>query len=261
MESVARNLDLEDLDEEIERVAPLMDAVDQDVEAARAFILSALEKAQEPVSDSRFKFEFLASPSRIIGGERGEVRGLEVEDTELVPRNGDTKANRLGTKRVLPVDTVIFCIGDKVDDDFGLPVRWNEFVKNPDPQFPVDGYSYEAYDPELEKPIEGVFVAGWSREASSGLVGVARKDGESGAEAVLQYLATRPPKEDLAEDLNEFRQRLTALDKHVVTKPEWQGLEVQELAEAGKLGLDEFKYATNEEMLAAIEKASRQPAD
>jgi ferredoxin--NADP+ reductase len=261
MQSVARNLDLEDLDDEIERVAPLMEAVDQDVGAAKEFILSALEKAQEPVTASCFSFEFLASPSRIIGGERGEVRGLEVEDTELIPKNGDTKANRLGTKRVLPVDTVVFCIGDKVDDDFGLPVRWNEFVKHPEPRFPIQDNSFEAYDPELDKPIERVFVAGWSREASSGLVGVARKDGENGARAVLQYLAGQPPHEDMVKNLEEFRLRLASLDKHVVTKREWELLEVQEEAEAVRLGLDEFKFASNEEMLSAIESSRLQPAD
>lgn len=261
MESVARNLDLEDLDDEIERVTPLMEAAGQDVGAAKDFILSALEKAQEPVSASRFTFEFLASPSRIIGGERGEVRGLEVEDTELIPKNGDTKANRLGTKRILPVDTVVFCIGDKVDDEFGLPVRWNEFVKSVDPRYPIQDNSYEAYDPEAEKPVERVFVAGWSREASSGLVGVARKDGENGAQAVLQYLAGQPPQEDLAKNLEEFRLRLANLDKHVVTKDEWEQLEAHEQSEADKLGLDEFKYASNEEMLAVIESSPLHPAE
>jgi len=238
-----------------------MEAVDQDVEAAKEFIFSALEKAQDPVSDSCFSFEFLASPSRIIGGERGEVRGLEVEDTELIPKNGDTKANRLGTKRVLPVDTVVFCIGDKVQDGFGLPVRWNEFVKHPEPRFPIQDNSYEAYDPEIDKPIERVFVAGWSREASSGLVGVARKDGESGAKAVLQYLAGQSPQKDMAKSLEEFRQRLSNLDKHVVTKPEWERLEAQEGAEALRLGLDEYKFSSNEEMLEAIASSNLQPAD
>jgi ferredoxin--NADP+ reductase len=261
MESVAHNLDLAALDDEIERVAPRMEAVGQDPVEAKEFILSALEKAQDPISDSRFTFDFLASPSRIVGGERGEVRGLEVEDTELLPKNGDTKANRLGTKRILPVDTVIFCIGDKVDEEFGLPVRWNEFVKNPAPLYPVDGNSYEAYDPELGKAIKGVFVAGWSREASSGLVGVARKDGESGAQAVLEYLAGMPPDAQLIKDLEEFRLRLATLEKHVVTKSEWEQLEAQEEAEALKLGLDEFKFSTNEEMLAVIERSTPQPAD
>jgi ferredoxin--NADP+ reductase len=261
MESVARNLDLETLDEELERVSAVMEGVGQDVKAAKDFIYSTMPKAQEPVSETRFNLKFLASPSRIVGGERGDVRGLEVEDTTLVPKNGDTKAKRLGTKHVLPVDSVIFCIGDRVDEDFGLPVRWNEFVKHPEPRYPVDGKSFEVYDPETERPVEGVFVAGWSREASSGLVGIARKDGENGAKAVLQYLAGLSPAENIPENLDEFRSRLSKLDKHVVTKAEWQKLESVEYAEAERLGLEEFKFSSNKEMMEAIKKAAPQPAD
>lgn len=261
MQSVARNLDLDALDDEISRVALVMESVGQDVEAAKDFILAGLEKAQEPVSDTLFRFDFLASPSRIVGGERGEVRGLEVEDTTLVPKNGDTKAERLGTKRVLAFDTVIFCIGDRVDEDFGLPVRWNEFVKNPKPNYPVDGASYEAYDPEVERPVDKIFVAGWSREASSGLVGVARKDGESGAQAVLQYLESQPPMENITLNLADFRARLAQLDKHLITKEEWQKLEAVEKAEAERQGLEEYKFASNDEMMAVIEKGTPQPAD
>jgi ferredoxin--NADP+ reductase len=261
MQSVARNLDLNALDDEIERVSSRMRDVGQDPTVAKDFILSALEKAQEPVSDSRFTFDFLASPSRIIGGERGEVRGLEVEDTTLVPKDGDTKAMRLGTKRNLPVDTVIFCIGDRVDEEFGLPVRWNEYVKSSDPQYPVQGNSYEAYDPETEQPIPGVFVAGWSREASSGLVGVARKDGELGAQAVLQYLETLPPEENVGLVMEEFRFRIAKLSKKVVSKEEWSWLEEQERVEAEKLGLDTFKFASNEEMITVIDRPTPQPAD
>jgi ferredoxin--NADP+ reductase len=261
MESVARNLDLEALDDEIESVSTVMESVGQDSAAAKAFIHSALTKAQDPVSETRFSFDFLASPSRIVGGERGEVRGLEIEDTTLVPKNGDTKAKRLGTKRVLPVESVIFCIGDRVDEEFGLPVRWNEFVKNPEPRFPIDGVSFEAFDPETEKPVEGVFVAGWSREASSGLVGVARKDGEFGAQAVLQYLETISPGEDKSHALDEFRARISQMDKHVVTKSEWQRLEAIERAEAERLGLEEYKFGSNAEMMKAIEEPSPQPAD
>lgn len=255
MSNIARNLDLEAFDAEFERVAPVMRELGQDVEAAKTFILSTLPKALEPVSDSRFRFDFLASPSRMIGGERGEVRGLEVEETTLIPHNGDTKAKRLGTKRVIPVDTVIFCIGDRVDESFGLPVRWNEFVKNPEPRFPINGLSYEAYDNEAEQPIEGVFVAGWSREASSGLVGVARKDGENGAQAVLQYLHTLVPSVDAEAVMEKFEKRLRRLKKMIITKEDWQLLESIEQAEAARQELEEFKYADNEEMLEAIEFA------
>ncbi|MEJ2266186.1 MAG: FAD-dependent oxidoreductase [Anaerolineales bacterium] len=254
MEIVARNLDLEDLDTELERVAPVMESVGQDVAEAKAFILSTLPKALEPVSDTRFCLEFLASPSRILGGERSIVRGLEVEDTTLVPSNGTTKAKRLGTTRVLDVDTVIFCIGDRVDETFGLPVKWNEFVKNPTPRFPVNGLSYEAYDPDSERPIEGVFVAGWSREASSGLVGVARKDGENGAQAVIEYLNTLPPSDKIDQILADFRKRLNRLEKRIVVKKDLKQLEEAEKSQAEELQVEDFKYKSNQEMLAVIER-------
>lgn len=254
MEIVARNLDLEDLDAEFERVAPIMRSVGQNVSEAKAFILSTLPKAREPVSDTRFRFEFLASPSRILGGERGVVRGLEVEDTTLIASNGTTKAKRLGSTRVLDVDTVIFCIGDRVDESFGLPIKWNEFIKNPTPRFPVNGLSYEAYDPDEEKPIEGVFVAGWSREASSGLVGVARKDGENGALAVIEYLQTLSPAENPEETLRNIRKRINHLDRRVIRKEDLQYLEMAEKAEAEKLQVEDFKFKSNSEMLRAIER-------
>lgn len=253
MESVIANLDLEALDAEIARATPVMQAVGQDPEAAKSFILSAQAKAYEAVSETKLKFDFLASPSRIIGDDKGQVCGLEVEETVLIPRNGDTKAKGTGVKRVLDVDTVIFCIGDRVEETFGLPIEWNEFIKNPNPNFPIEGVSYEVYDPETKKEIEGIFVAGWAREASSGLVGIARKDGERGARALYQYLQTQPPAENIAETLEKLKEYLQGIDKPIIVKEYIQRLELAEQAEAERLGLEEFKFATNEDMLSMMD--------
>lgn len=249
MEYLIANLDLKALDSEIDRVAPVMVAIGQDPQAAKEYILAAQPKAVEPVSDTRFRFDFLASPTRILLDDDKAVVGLEIANTTLVPVDGDTKARTLWTKRVLDCDTVIFCIGDRVDNRFGLPVQWNEFVKNPNPLYPVDGISYEAYDPEAGLPIPGIFVAGWSREASSGLVGIARKDGERGARAILQYLEGLKPVHNPSEILEKFRNRLARLGKPIVTKDCLPGLEESEKEEALAGGLEDFKYKTNDEML------------
>lgn len=252
MESVVANLDQAALDEEVQRVSALMQSIGQDPEAARAYILSALPKAKEPVSESRFLFDFLASPTRILGDDSGQVCGLEVEETTLILKDGDTKARGTGMHRVLDVDTVVFCIGDRVDETFGLPIKWNEFVKNPAPRFPVDGVSYEAFDPATSQPIADVFVAGWSREASSGLVGVARKDGENGAKVAHQYLQTLSPAQNSEGVIEQLRSLVAKVQKPVVTKIDIQRLEEIEQIEAQKRMLEEFKFATNEEMLAAM---------
>lgn len=253
VETITCNLDLEALDIEMERVRPIMESIDQDVQAAKAYILSGLPKALEPVSNTRFRFDFLASPTRILGDEAGNVVGLEVEDTTLVLENGDVKAVGLGTRRVLDVDTVVFCIGDKVDERFGLSVKWNEFVKNPEPLYAMDGLSYEVYDLEAGSPVDGVFVAGWSREASRGLVGVARKDGENGAKALLQYLQTLPSAVEPEAVIEDAKRLLSRANKRLVTKADIVRLEAYEAKEAERLGLDECKLKTNEEMLKVIQ--------
>jgi ferredoxin--NADP+ reductase len=258
MEYVIANLDLQALDEELARAAPIMQAVGQDVNAAREYILSAMPKALEPVSQTRFRFDFLASPTRILSAEDGQIcGGLEVEDMKLVPEKDDTKARGLGTLRIIAVDTVIFCIGDKVDESFGLPVQWNAFVKNTSPQCPIDEISYEVFDHENEQPISGVFVAGWSREASSGLVGVARKDGERGAKAVAKYLASLQPALPEEKILDNLRRRLQKFGKPVVFKEDIQRLEAVEAQEAERQGLEAFKFSSNEEMLSAMGLAEK----
>lgn len=248
MEHIIANLDLSALETEIARVAPVMQAVGQDPQTARASLLESLPKADPPTSPSRFRFEFLSSPIRMLG-QNGLLTHLEIEDTILVLQGSETKAKSTGRKRLLEVETVIFAIGDKVDDAFGLPVEWNEFVKNPAPAFPVDGLSYEAFDPQAGRPVQGVFVGGWSRKASDGLVGYARKDGINAARAVLQYLQSVPPATD---NLAVVEQKMAALHKPIVTKEDVARLEAIEAAEAQKRGLEEFKFAANEEMLATL---------
>lgn len=247
----ARNMDMDALDAEFEKMRPNMEELGQDIEAAREFIMSGWERGQEPVSDTRFRFDFCASPSRILADDEGVCRGLEVEETRLMPRGeDDTKPEKTGETRVIDCDTVVFCIGDQVDEAFGLPVKWNEFAKNPEPRYPVEDLSYEAWDPEAEEPFEGVFLAGWARKASEGLVGAARKDGTNGAHAVLQYLEDRGPTADTGFD--ELESRLARLDKHVVRKDDLPKLLEVEARIAEERGLEEFKFDSDEEMLAAI---------
>jgi ferredoxin--NADP+ reductase len=248
MEYVIANLDQQALDKEIARVRPIMEAVGQEPEAARASILEALPKAYEKVSDTRFRFEFLSSPVQMLG-ENGLLTQLEIEDTTLILKDGETKARGTGNKRILDVETVIFAIGDKVDEKFGLPIEWNEFVKNENPQFPVGENSYEAYDPKIGKPIEGVFVGGWSRKASDGLVGYARKDGINAAKAVWDYLQT---KEADASAYESITAKVKGLSRPVVTKDDLKQLDAVEEEEAQKQGVEEFKFDNNEDMLRAM---------
>ena len=133
------------------------------------------------------------SLSHIIGDTDNNVVGIEVEENILINDNGNVKAKRTGNFNTFDVDTVIFAIGDKVDENFGLPLIEFEFAKNPKPSFPINGDSYETFDPDKDQAIDGIFVAGWARKASTGKVGIARRDGTNGAYAIMNYLKTHQP--------------------------------------------------------------------
>jgi len=242
MEYVIANLDQAALDAEIQRVTPIMQAVHQDPTAARGTILEALPKADPKVSETKFRFEFLASPVQMFGDANGNLTQVEIEDNILVEKNGDTKPKGTGNKRRLDVETIVFAIGDKVDESFGLPTEWNEFVKSENPRYPIDGNSFET-------PFEDVFVGGWSRKASSGLVGYARKDGTNASKAVWQYLQTKQPADG---NVDAVLERLHGLGKPIVTKDDIKKLEEIEAAEAQKRGLEAFKFDNNEDMLHAM---------
>ncbi len=158
----------------------------------------------------------------------------------------------MGITRQIEADTVIFAIGDSVDKDFCLPVYNNGYVTVSAPRYPVDGVSYEAFDPDSGKPVEKVFLAGWARQASTGLVGAARKDGESAAQAILQFLQTQPAMLDVENVFDKFVKRLEETHVHVISKKRLARLEEAERAESQKRGLQLFKFATNEEMFTAI---------
>jgi len=252
MESIARSLDLSALDAELIRVAPCMEVVGQDPAATKAAFLEALPKALAPVSQTRFRFEFLASPVRILGDWMNGVTALKVEENTLVRVDGNDRPHGTGNTRQIEADTVIFAIGDTVDQDFCIPVVHGAYLSAPQPRFPVDGVSYEAFDPDANQPLERVFLAGWARLPSTGLVGVARRDGERGAEAVLQYLQTQPPMRDLENVVEKFEQRLVETHERVVDKVHLEKLEIAEMAEMEKRGLEDFKFATNDEMFTAM---------
>jgi ferredoxin--NADP+ reductase len=252
MESVAANLDLTVLDVEFTRVAPIMQAAGQDPVAVKAAFTETLPKALEPVSQTRFRFQFLATPVRVMGDWMSGVTGLKVEENTLVAVDGNVKARGTGNTHQIEADTVIFAIGDTVDRDFCVPIYNDAYVTVKEPRFPVDNLSYEAFNPDSNQPMERVFLAGWARQASTGLVGYARRDGENAAEAVLAYLQTQSPMRDLDNVVEKFEQRLEQTHQRLVDKIHLARLEEVEKAEAQKLGMVEFKFPTNDEMFTAM---------
>ncbi|HSM25334.1 MAG TPA: FAD-dependent oxidoreductase [Anaerolineaceae bacterium] len=250
LEYVVKNVDMDDYLKEIDRVTPLMTSLGQDPYESVKFIRDAFPNAEETNSKSIFRIKFLASPVKLVGNEKGELISLEVEENTLVVENESIKARGTGKKFNMDVDTIIFAIGDTVDPEFGLPFDRNEFVKNPKPRFPINGISFESFDPISLKIIEDVFLAGWARKASDGLVGNARKDGVNAAQVIdLYFESLETSRNGDVETINTYLQ-----NKHpqVINKNDLNILIIEENKIAVEKKVENFKFSTNEEMISII---------
>jgi ferredoxin/flavodoxin---NADP+ reductase len=254
--AVCSNMDLDGIKKEFERIKDRLAAVGQNPDEIHKGLLDEFTKCESTGSNTQMGFRFLASPKRILVDGNNRVRGLEMEDNKLEPKGEDTAAVGLKQFYEFPCDSVVFAVGDKVDDTVGLPYKGGMFVTNPnktgnDP----DDSLFQAYDEATGKVLDGVFLAGWARKASEGLVGVAKRDGDWCAEVVTRYLATKTAGSQAKAVLD----KLHAILKERKSRPvDVKGLRALEAAEKTHKGptdcIGEFKYVTNQEMLTLIER-------
>ena len=236
--------------QELERIRPRLEAVGQSPDDLSKALAGKPEPAEQ--THARLRFRFLASPRRVVE-ENGCVVGLEVEETRLERRGDRIIAVGTGEVSRIPCDTVVFAVGDRVDERFGLPYKDGLYVTAPDAgQDP--GAAYQVWDPEAGQPIAGVFVVGWARRASDGVVGRAKLDAETGIKRVLAWLAPRP-KRPAAEAERVLAGVMAALEKagaSPVTFKDVQRIEEEERSRAAQAGVEELKFKSDAEMLALL---------
>ncbi|HEY7534145.1 MAG TPA: FAD-dependent oxidoreductase [Nitrospiraceae bacterium] len=256
--AVCANMDLEGITAEFARIKERLSAVAQNADEIFKGLTGEFTKCEPKVSNTKMGFRFLASPKRILVDGNNQVRGLEMEENKLEPKGEDTVAVGLKQLYEFPCDSVVFAVGDKVDETVGVPCKNGVFVTNPnktnnDP----DDALFQAYDDSSGNTIDGVFLAGWARKASEGLVGVAKRDGEWCAEVVSRYLASKAPLSRAAADglVSKLQATLKERNSRPVNAAGLRILETAEQAYKGPMDcIGTFKYVTNQEMLTFVER-------
>ena len=261
--AVCSHMDLEGLKKEFDRIRQRLEAVGQKPDELFKGMTDEFTKCEPKAGEAKMGFRFLASPKRVLVDASNRVRALELEETKLEPKGDDTAAVGLKQLYEFPVDSVVFAVGDKVDESVGLPYKNGTFVTNPaktanDP----DDSLFQAYDEATGKIVDGVFLAGWARKASEGLVGVAKRDGEWCAEVITRYLGakSRPPASAVDGVLRKLQQFFSARGTRAVDVKGLRALEAAEKSHAATGDcIGEFKFATNTDMLARIETHAGKP--
>ncbi len=278
-------LDLEDMQKELDRIEPKLTAVGQNT---KEFLKRLIEGKEQAPSNQRLKFRYLCSPRQVLANSEGKVAALEVEENELVLKDGRTSPKGTEKSLQLEVDNVIYAIGDQVDPGIGIPSTGGYFVTNPEelPGTPNPA-QYQAYDPEKKSICPGIFLIGWSRNASVGLVGVAKQDAERGAKVINEYLTTNgspehneivqkviQPRKDaergariidaylsagaslssveVSKKVDMFKKLLKNRGVSYISKKDLERIEAAEKEEANERKVVEYHFPSDDEMLAIV---------
>jgi ferredoxin--NADP+ reductase len=225
-------------------------------------IIEKFVKQGEPAEGRKLQFRYLCSPIKVIANDQGRVAALQLEENEMILQDGKTVAKGTGKHNQIEIDCVIYAIGDQVDASLGLPFSRGAFVTNPgkldgDP----DPAAYQPYDPEAQRVLDGIYVAGWSRNASVGLVGVAKQDAERGMKVVNRYLSTKEgfSSGEMEAKIEAVLHILEKKGASVVTKEDVEILESVEQEEARNRKTWDFKFTGDNQMLQVIKERKSAP--
>ena len=249
---IEQYLDREAFRAELERIRPQLQAVGQDVSQVAETTFPILNKAATPSpGEGKLLFRFLSSPSSIHVDGNGRINRLRVTENILVQREASIACKATDRVADINVDTMIFAIGDVADPAVGLPYGTDSYLINPDTT-DAQRAAYEVYDNVGCCAMEGIYVVGWARKASEGLVGIARHDAEVGATHVLKYLESAPEKACASPE--QIRKAIEARGVRVVDKADLDHLARAEEEQARAKGMLWFKFSEDEAMLTAIDK-------
>ena len=186
--------------------------------------LQALASSKAAGQNKRAHFHFLASPVEILGGER--VSGVRLERTRLV----GGRAVGTGTYIEIECGLVITAIGTVSPVVAGVP-----FDEQSGTVVNEDG-----------RVGEGIYVAGWVKRGSSGVISTNRRD----ATAVADHIAA-----DFDGGVKPGREAMERLFAErglsPVTFSQWQKIDQAQIAAANP-GAPRRKFVSVADMLAVL---------
>ncbi len=193
----------------------------------------------------RLTLRFLVSPVELIGEAGGRVTSMRITRNRLVAgRGGKLRAEPTGETEVLDVGLVFRSVGYRGVEIAGVPFHdgWG-IVPNEAGRITCEDGSGS---------LAGLYVSGWIKRGPSGVIGTNKPDAGETVASMMEDLESgavpSPPEPDPGAALRLVQER----QPDYVSYESWKLLDELEVAKGRESGRPRVKYATVEEMLAAL---------
>ncbi|MFQ5791418.1 MAG: NADP oxidoreductase [Acidobacteriota bacterium] len=206
--------------------------------------------ARKPTGKSRrLIVRFLVSPVEIHGDEAGRVRGVRLVKNQLyLSEKGVPRPRPTDQFEELPLGLLFRSVGYR-----GVPLPGVPFH---DKWGIVPNEKGRVMDPDTQKPVLGLYVAGWIKRGATGVIGTNKPDALETVSSVMEDLAKgwtlRPsrPQAGAAEELVRRRK------PNFFSYQDWLRLNEIEVARARESQRPRVKFTRIEEMLAALGRSA-----
>lgn len=187
---------------------------------------------------------FLVSPLELLGDDRGRVRAMRLGRNRLVGSSGGgIAAEATGEVDEVPVGLVFRSVGYRGVAIPGVPFDERKGVIPNQHGRVLDG---------VGAAVPGLYAAGWIKRGPSGVIGTNKPDSVETVVAMMAdvqhgvHLQPAAPGREAAEAFVLSRRPLT------ISYEDWRRIDGLECSNGAALGRPRLKFASVEEMLAAL---------
>ncbi|HJR59908.1 MAG TPA: FAD-dependent oxidoreductase [Vicinamibacterales bacterium] len=191
---------------------------------------------------------FLVSPVELLGDARGRVRGIRLVRNRLVASDtGAINAEATGEFEELELGLVFRSVGYRGVSLPGVPFDERRGV--------IPNDQGRVTDPESTRPVPGLYAAGWIKRGPSGVIGTNKPDAAETVASMVADLEQGAHWHPAEPDARTVEALVLARQPLAVTYADWRQLDALECSNGQACGRPRLKFASVEEMLAALGRA------
>jgi ferredoxin--NADP+ reductase len=210
-------------------------------------IQSYCDEIADTTKTRRIILRFLVSPEEFIGDEQGHLQQIRLVHNELYKTDAGTLRPRTtGREEVIPSGIAFRSIGY-----IGVPVPGVPFKQSWGVILNQDG---RVIDPDSQKPITGLYTAGWIKRGASGVIGTNKPDAAETVDMMVDDLVAGKTLQPEEPSAGAALALVAARKPTYFSYDDWLRLDDIEMRRGEAQGRPRVKFTSVEEMLAALEK-------
>ena len=229
--------------------------VANDREAARKVeILRSYSGRRQPDKARKLVIRFLASPTEILGDERGGVRAVRLVKNELYAADdGAIRSRAVGGSEILETGLILRSVGYK-----GVPLQGLPFDER---RGAVPHEKGRVIDPATEGTIPGLYVSGWIKRGANGIIGTNKPDAKETVACMLADLGAGAILDAPRPDRGAVDELLAGREiPDIVSYPSWTRIDEIEMARGKRQGRPRVKFTEREEVARVLRDEAPGPS-